>query len=293
MNNKAKLIWGGIVVVALIFAGFLWYYSYARKGKSLMTSTQTESNVGGGGSFENAVEEGNTADESMNGEDETDYNAMCENGEWLKIADQSGEVSSVTGKLRKVYPDEPTEFKSYLYYVEGTESYGITGSNLFKLDYFEDREVEAQGVKNADKKEIAVSQVKCTGKETDKSVLDQRKKLMNWLAANINSIAPQKAKYQKWTVDIVDFVDENNLYVEYYDAIEDDENSEVDEDTSRKILVEATAKSDGTYSAKVLAFWEMGEDDYVLKTGTDKFEDVEDVISYQYDPEKKTWERID
>ena len=293
MNNKAKLIWGGIVVVALIFAGFLWYYSYARKGKSLMTSTQTESNVGGGGSFENAVEEGNTADESMNGEDETDYNAMCENGEWLKIADQSGEVSSVTGKLRKVYPDEPTEFKSYLYYVEGTESYGITGSNLFKLDYFEDREVEAQGVKNADKKEIAVSQVKCTGAETDKSILDQRKKLMNWLAANINSIAPQKAKYQKWTVDIVDFVDENNVYVEYYDAIEDDENSEVEEDTSRKILVEATAKSDGTYSAKVLAYWEMGEDDYVLKTGTDKFEDVEDVISYQYDPEKKTWERID
>lgn len=291
MNNKTKYIWGGIVAVALIFAGFLWYQSYARKGKSLTAPAQT--GVGADDSFENSIDSGNLADEET-GEDETDYNAMCENGEWLKIADQSGEISSVTGTLRKVYPDdESNEFKNYLYYVEGAESYGITGSNLFKLDYFEDREAEVQGVKNAAKKEIAVSQVKCTGKETNKDVLNQRKNLMNWLATNINAIAPQKAKYQKWAVDIVDFVDENNAYVEYYDTVEDNEDSDVEDDTSRRVLVETSAKAGGGYDVKVLAYWEMGEDDYVLKTGTDKFEDSEEIASYQYDPEDQTWERID
>jgi hypothetical protein len=80
--------------------------------------------------------------------------------------------------------------------------------------------------------------------------------------------------------------------VEYYDTVEDDENSDIEDDTSRRILVELTAKSGG-YDANVLAYWEMGEDDYVLKTGTDKFEEAESAASYQYDPENKTWERID
>ncbi|MDI6778290.1 MAG: hypothetical protein QMD77_03795 [Patescibacteria group bacterium] len=290
MNNKTKYIWGGIVLVALVFAGFLWYQSYAKKG---MKTAQNQMDAGGKESLENVISD-EMAGEGLNEEDETDYNAICEKGEWLKIADLSGEMSTASGKLRKSYPDdEANAFKNYPYYIEGAQSVGITGDKIFKLDYFEDREVEVQGVKNADKKEIAVSQVKCGGKETDKNVLDQRKNLMNWLAANINSIAPQKAKYQKWTIDIVDFVDEKNAYVEYYDTVEDDENSDVSDDTSRKILVEATVKPDGKYDVKVLAYWEMGEDDYVLKTGTDKFEDVEDVVSYQYDPEKKTWERID
>jgi hypothetical protein len=293
MNNKTKYIWAAIVIVALVFVGFLWYWSFGKKGKNLPTSSQTENsaNEGSNNSLENSSSEGEVTNEIAS-EDETDYNAICENGEWLEIANQSGELASVTGKLRKVYPDDASsEFKNYQYYLEGTESFGLTGKDLFKLDYFEDREVEVQGTKDANKKEIAVARVRCSGKETDKNVLSRRKALMSWLADNINSLAPQKAKYQKWTVDIVDFVDENNVYVEYYDTIEDTEN-DINEDTSRRILVETAAKPGG-YSAKVLAYWEMGEDDYVLKTGTDKFEDSEVIASYQYDPEQKTWERID
>ncbi|OGI27242.1 MAG: hypothetical protein A2359_00300 [Candidatus Moranbacteria bacterium RIFOXYB1_FULL_43_19] len=291
--HKSKFIWGGIVVLALIFAGFLWYQSYARKGKTITNPAATENGANEDGSFDNMTDDTEAADQAAMAQDETDYNALCENGEWLKIADQSGEVSSAVGKLRKVYPDDvPSEFKNYLYYIEGTENLGITGSDLFKLDYFEDREVEVQGVKNAAKKEISVSQVKCTGIETDKSVLDRRKSLMDWLVRNINSVAPQKAKYQRWTVDIVDFVDESNAYVEYYDTVEDDENSDVEDDTSRRMLVEIGPSGAG-YNAKVLAYWEMGEDDFVLKTGKDKFEDADTIASYQYDPEEKIWERID
>ncbi len=292
MDKKMKYVWAGIVAIALIFAGFLWYQSSARKGEKLLNPLQGTSENETSGSLENAISEDQAADEIMVDEDATDYNAMCENGEWLKIADLSGEISSVAGKLRKVYPDDtPDQFKSYQYYVEGSQSYGITGGSLFKMDYFEDREVEVQGVIGAGKKEIAASQVRCAGKETDKGVLSKRKNLMNWLAANINSVAPQKAKHQKWVVDIVDFVDESNVYVEYYDAVEDDENSDVDEDTSRKILLETSASGAG-YNAKVLAYWEMGEDDFTLKSGTDKFEDADTIASYQYDSEKNIWERI-
>jgi len=293
MNNKSKLIWGGIVILALIFAGFLWYQSYARKSKLLSQSAATEEKAGAG---ENTAAVAENVDNGTNngGEEEVDYNAICENGEWVKITDQSDTLSTAVGMLRKVYPDDPSsQFKNYLFYVEGAENLGITGEKLFKLDYFEGREVEIQGVKNSEKKEIAISEVKCAGKETDKNIIEGRKKLMGYLAANINTIAPQKAKYQKWTIDIVDFVDEKNVYVEYYDTVEDDENSDINEDTSRRILAEAAARADGKYDTKVLAYWEMGEDDYVLKNGTDKFKDADIVASYQYDPEKKTWERID
>lgn len=295
--GKSKLIWGGIVIIALIFAGFLWYQSYGKKGNNLLNSPQTENGAGTADSLENVIPGGSEAVDEIIPEDDTDYNAICESGEWLKIADQSGEMSSATGKLRKVYPDDASsQFKSYQYYIEGTESFGLAGTakDLFKLDYFEDRQVEAQGLKNSGKYEIAVAQVKCAGAETDKNLIESRKKLTNYLAANINSIAPSKAKYQKWVVLTIDFVDEGNVYVEYYDSIDDDENSDIEEDTTRKVLLETSLKSGGGYDTKVLAYWDMGEDDFVLKTGTDKFENVDDfVISYEYDPEAKTWERID
>lgn len=295
MNNKSKLIWGGIVAVALVFAGFLWYSTYKAKNK-LLQESGTGAEVS---SFENAIN-GDGTDASAIGEENLDeemenFNAQCEAGTWVKITDQSGEQATISGKLRRIYPDDSAakQFSGYSYFIEGAEKIALAGSNLSKLDYFEDREVEVQGVKNAEKKELAVVQVKCTGTETNKNVLDERRKLMDYVSANINSVAPKKAKYQKWTVDIVEFVDTNNAYVEYYDAVEDDENSNIDEDTARKILVEATAKPGGGYDLKVLAYWEMGEDDYVLKSGTDKFEDVSDTSSYQYDPEQKKWERID
>lgn len=291
METRWKIIWGGVVVLALIFAGFLWYQNSTRKARLLGQGASTKEIAGAEESLAEVSEDDNAIEQE---EQEVDYNAICEGGEWVRIAEQSGTLSTVSGRLRKVYPDDPSrEFRNYLFYIEGAENLGITGKDLFKLDYFEDREVELEGVKNSEKKEIAISQVRCTGKETDKSLISERKKLMEYLAANVNSLAPHKAKYQKWTVDIVDFVDEKNVYVEYYDTVEDDETSDVDEDTSRRILVETSAGPGGAYNAKVLAYWEMGEDDYVLKTGTDKFEEADVIASYQYDSENKTWERID
>jgi hypothetical protein len=297
MKNNIKYIWGGIVIIALIFGGYLLYESKAQRGKNAQKENPASSQTSEDTGSEVDVAPGDSASSADTESDmeEIDFNAICEGGEWMKIADLTGEMATVSGKMRKVYPDDEasSQFKSYYFYLEGNPSLGISGKDLTKLDYFEDREVEIQGMKDSGGKSISVSQIKCSGKETDKDLISKRNSLMSYLEANINSIAPQKAPHQKWTIDIVDFVDENNVYVEYYDTVEDDENSDVNEDTGRRVLLETSPKAGGGYDVKVLSYWEMGEDDFVLKTGTDKFEDVEDVSSYQYDPEAGTWERID
>jgi hypothetical protein len=297
MNNKVKYIWGGIVIVALIFGGYLWYESQAKKGdnaKKDNSELNQSADVGKSVRDSDPSDSGNGLDSGSDTED-INFNALCENGEWVNISDLSGNTETVSGTLRKVYPDDEasSEFSSYSFYIEGSPSLGISGKDLTKLDYFEDREVELQGIKESGGKSISAVQIKCTGKETDKDLIGKKNSLMKYLAANINSIAPQKAPYEKWTIDIVDFVDENNVYVEYYDTVEDNENSDVDADTGRRVLLETSPKAGGGYDVKVLAYWEMGEDDFVLKTGTDKFEDAEDVTSYQYDSEGGSWERID
>jgi hypothetical protein len=290
-KQMQKFIWGGIVVVALVFAGFLWYSSHKAKTKPPGTDQQSQTdNATQDAAVENLP--GASGDQGTSDQDIADFNAKCETGEWVKIADQSGETVTASGKLRRVYPDDEAtkEFSGYSYYLEGAQKMALTGSDLSTLDYFEDRQVEVQGVKNASKNELAVSQVRCAGAESDKNILSQRYKVMDYITANLNTLAPQKAKFQKWVIDEIDFVDENNMYVMYYDAVEDDENSTVEEDTGRKILVSVSPQGSG-FDVKVNAYFEMGEDDYVLKTGTDKFADSE-TTDYSYDPDTKKWERL-
>lgn len=293
-SNKSKQIWMIIVAVAVIFVAFLWYRSYSAKKNNLLNKTET---TGSESSLRDTLDENENqmiSDEEAEAIDaeEEDFNAICENGEWVNISDQSGNSSSLTGKLRKVYPDDEAakEFAGFQFFLEGAEKIALTGTNLDKMDYFEDREVEVQGAKSANGKEIAVFQVKCAGKETDKNVINDRKKMMDYISANINTIAPKKAKYKSWVVDEIDIVDENNVYVLYYDAVEDDENSDLEEDTGRKLLLEISPKTDGTYDIKQTAYFEMGEDDYVAVQGTDKFADSE-TVDYSFDPESNVWER--
>jgi hypothetical protein len=295
MLKNGKKTTAIIIILIIAAASFLWYKSYSAKN-NLTNKTETKS---ADSSQQNAIQndansvstDNSTADENAAME-ELDFNAICENGEWVKIAEQTGSLSSFSGKLRKVYPDDEAakEFAGYQYYLEGPEKIALAGANLEKMDYFEDREVEIQGVKSTEKKEVAVSQVKCGGAETDKNLINDRKKMMDYIAANINTIAPKKAKYKSWVVDEIDIVNENNVYVMYYDTVEDDENSNVEEDTGRRVLLEVSAKTDGTYGLKQIAYFEMGEDDYVVKQGEDKFADSE-TVDYSYDPDAKVWER--
>lgn len=285
-----------LAILILIVAVYLWNQSQ-KKNQGAQPAT-TASSAGNSQNSNNITSNSDSTNANLDQSDQVDadFDAKCQNGEWTKIADVQGDLITLSGKLRKVYPEDDIaqNLKAFQFYVEGKENAALSGSDLSSLDNFEDRDVEVQGAKSADGKSVAVSQVRCAGAETDKTAIDAKNKLMNWLAANINSVAPKKAPYQKWTIDTVEFVDGKNVYVEYYDTVEDDENATIpdDVDTSRKILIETSAKPDGSYDAKVLAYWEMGEEDYVLKTGADKFEDASDTTMYQYDPEAKSWTRI-
>lgn len=290
--SKSKFFSALLVVLILALGVYVWRHASLTSVKSLKDSAAPQD---GEQVADNPAENMDDISEGINPED-IDYNAICENGDWLNVASVSGETFSASGKLRRVDPeDEKTaQFKNYLYYLEGTPSYALTGTDLSQLDPFESRTVEIQGVKNSEGKEIAVSQIKCSGSETDKNMISSRTKFLDFIAQNISAVAPHKAKYQNWTVDTVDFVDNNNVYAEYYDTVENDENSSIEDDTSRQILLEISPQGDASFSTKLLAYFEMGDEDYVLKEGSDKFADVreEDKMIYQYDQDRKTWERI-
>ena len=282
-----------LILLILIAAGLLWRRNQVAMQNAKNSNTNKNAAADKGldqNSDSSALADPNSDQASQ------DFEAQCANGEWMKIADVQGDAISLTGKLRKVYSgdDISQDLKVFPFYVEGKENVALSGSDLSSLDNFEDRDVEVRGVRSSDGKSVAVSEVRCAGAETDKTVIDARTKLMNWLAADISSVAPGKAPYQKWTIDTVEFVDEKNVYVEYYDTVEDDENATIPDnvDTTRRMLIETGAKSDGNYDTKILAYWEMGESDYVLKTGSDKFENVTDTTMYQYDSEQKSWTRI-
>src|SRR4030042_5055986 len=146
MFTKGKVTTIIILVLIVIVGGFLWYRSYSAKKNA--ENIQATGDIS---SFENAVDEngnniaipeGDNLDEEMQ-----DFNAQCEAGEWLKIADQSGEQATMSGKLRRVYPDDETskDFSGYSYFLEGTAKIALTGSNLDKLYYFAARDKEVQG----------------------------------------------------------------------------------------------------------------------------------------------------
>jgi hypothetical protein len=283
-----------IIIIAFVVAvGAFLFFRSAMNKKNQKAQLSVNAIVTGNSSGDEAASHRGDADEQNDDLADQDFDVQCQSGEWMKIADAQKETTTLEGKLRKVYPDDdlPAEFKAFSYYVEGKEKVALSGSDLSKLDNFEDRDIEVQGIKSVDGKSVAVSAARCAGVETDQASIKAKMSFMNWIVDNINAVASAKAPYRKWVVDTVEFVDDNNVYVEYYDAVENEEDFEGD-DTSRKILLQVASKSDGGYGVKVLASWEMGEDDYELKSGSDKFASTTDTYYYQYDPVEVKWIRI-
>jgi hypothetical protein len=292
MSNKMKFIW--VIIVVLIVAGLFGIRNWkANQNKNAQKQSSEQVNQSPVSPL--AADDSDMSDEELAKLDQQ-FETQCVSGEWAKIADVSGDSVSLNGKLRMVYPEDniAEDLKNFQFYIEGNLNTPLSGSNLSALNYFEDRDVEVQGVKSSDGKSVEVGQIRCAGAETDKAAIDARMNFLNWARDNINSIAPKKAPYQKWTVDTAEFADDNNVYIEYYDTAEDDENANVQEDTYRKLLLEIDGKSDSGYDVKTLAYWEMGEDDYTLVSGADKLANQDDsnYIFYTYNPDEKSWERI-
>ncbi|MFH0929658.1 MAG: hypothetical protein V1814_00200 [Candidatus Moraniibacteriota bacterium] len=257
----------------------------------------------------NSSAESNSASESADEVDvnfdqmEEDFDAQCADGQWMKIADVEGDITTAQGVVQSIDPDDETTaaFQNYRNYLDGKEKIALVDPNVktdiddSDLDFFQTREAEVQGVlsRQGAVKEMKVFQIRCAGEETDKSAVDNRAKILNYISANISSIAPEKAPKQKWVAYSVVILDEKDFYVDYYDTIEDDENSDLELDTTHRVLLEITPGEGGNFSAKVLAYWIPSEEDFVLKQGKDKFENVDEfsLPSYSYDYEDDSWSR--
>ncbi|HLM83709.1 MAG TPA: hypothetical protein VK254_00660 [Candidatus Bathyarchaeia archaeon] len=287
-----------LVILIILAAGFLVYRDWKNKKNQKANAPATVS--------ETANKSASTTDSSDSADSDqasADFNAQCENGEWVKIADVQGDTSTVSGTLHWVDTDNDSaskEFQNYTHYLDGSEKIALVNPNAKAdtdtndLDLFQGREVEVQGVlKQGAAKEMQVAQVRCAGKETDKSVANNRVAMLNYVSANISSIAPEKAPHQKWAADSAIILDGKDVYVDYYDTIEDSDNADPNLDTMHRMLLEITPKGGENYDVKVLAYYVPGEDDFSLKQGTDKFKGQDETAfpSYTYDSEDNSWTR--
>jgi hypothetical protein len=294
-----------IYLLALVIAIAISLFYRSEKNKNMQPAAEPSS---AGSSVKNNNTANDIAESSAASLDQfdqadQDFNAQCENGEWIKIADVPGDTISATGILHWVDAESDAaskQFENYTHYLDGKEKIALinsavkTDSDENNLDLFQGREVEVQGVlKQGAVKEMQVSQVKCAGSETDKNLATSRVAMLSYISANISSIAPEKAPYQKWSVDSAIILDEKDVYVDYYDTLQDEDNSDPNLDTMHRVLLEASPKDGGGYDAKVLAYYVPGEDDFSLKRGTDKFKNQDETAfpSYTYDPEENSWTR--
>jgi len=296
-----------IYLVALVIAVAIVLFYRSEKNKN-MHPTATSPSSAASSVKNNSDTTNNNIDSSAASLDQSDqanqdFSAQCENGEWVKIADIQGDVSSATGILHWVDTDsDPAskQFENYTHYLDGKEKIALinpavkTDDDTNDLDLFQGREVEVQGIaKQAGVKEMQVSQVRCTGSETDKNIASSRVAMLDYISSNIAAIAPEKAPYQKWSADSAIILDDKDMYVDYYDTIQDGENSDPNIDTMHRVLLEVLPSEGGKYSAKVLAYYVPGADDYSLKQGTDKFKSQDETAFpfYSYDPEGNSWTR--
>jgi hypothetical protein len=299
MSNKAKL--SVLAILILIVAVYLW-----NQGREKKQSTQPAtklSSIKDSPSGDNSVGENTDSVDANFDQADQDFSAQCEKGEWVKIADIQGNITSATGILHWVDTESDAaskQFENYTHYLDGKEKIALinpaakTEEDTNNLDLFQGREVEVQGIlKQTAVKEMQVSQVRCTGSETDKNIAASRVAMLQYISGNIGSIAPEKAPYQKWSVDSAIILNEKDVYVDYYDTIEDADNSDPNLDTVHRVLLEIAPKDGGGYEAKVLAYYVPGEDEMSLKSGTDKFKNQDETAFpfYTYDSEENSWTR--
>jgi hypothetical protein len=292
-----------LVLLIFIVAGFLGYRSWKnKKNQSAPSQPHPSATTTQPSSSDSAKTDSNASSDQSDQADQ-DFEAQCQNGEWVKIADVQGDISSATGILHWVDADNDAaskQFENYTHYLDGKEKIGLvnptakSADDANNLDLFQGREVEVQGVaKQGAVKEMQVSQVRCTGSETDKNLATSRVAMLSYISGNIGSIAPEKAPYQKWSVDSAIILDEKDVYADYYDTLQDDANSDPNLDTMHRVLLQVSPSGGGSYDVKVLAYYVPGEEDFSLKQGTDKFKNQDETAfpSYTYDSEENSWTR--
>ncbi|MCX6762446.1 MAG: hypothetical protein NT093_01550, partial [Candidatus Moranbacteria bacterium] len=181
-----------LVVLIIVVVGFLWYQKGKSKKNQLAQSSATQSSSNDSAAKDNGASDSADAADMNSDQADQDFDAQCADGQWVKIADVEGEMATAQGVVQAIDPenDATKAFQNYRNYLDnGKEKIGLIDPNVksdhddSSLDFFQTREAEVQGVlsQQGAVKEMKVSQARCAGKETDKSTVDNRAKILNYI----------------------------------------------------------------------------------------------------------------
>jgi hypothetical protein len=209
---------------------------------------------------------------------------LCEKGNWIEFPDvkdasQYGKFSG-SGKL------EYDEGKDVFTDADGGQTFSTDQD--YSLFFFVDRDVQMEGYR-LDSDKVYVKRIKCVGAEADKDILRGRRNLMDYIANNINSIAPEKAPGNDWQVETFYFVSGTDLYVQYETPGSFVEESPYD---SHLWLIRASDLDSGVPKIETLAYIQEDAEDAakdIVKQGTDLYKDNKNMTIYEFDSDANQW----
>jgi len=202
------------------------------------------------------------------------FPALCEAGKWSVIS--------------KVRPAGEEFAASVVLQKQGSGFSDTEGSIIFtapekdRLAYFENREIEVEGVRQGEK-EVAVLRVRCAGPETEKETQAVRQKLMHYISSNIDSLSSVRNPNGAWKVLAFHFVNETDFYVEF--AAEPRENKE----ETMFWLVRASKLERAKPVLEGLAYVRKTGEEKTLIKGEDIHGDAQVFSNYKYNDKQKKW----
>jgi len=251
-----------LIIIVLIIGGYFAFQYYQKKSLESFNSDNQMSD------FENKIP------------------LQCENGDWTEFPDyaQAGNFSQFKGSTILKMPSADQ-------FTNADSSIAFTTDENYSLAFFADKSVYIEGpdISSGDKKEIYVKRIKCVGEEANADIQSQRQNLMNYISANINSLALEKSANSGWQINTFYFVNDTDLYVEY----ESPESVGGDKPYDGHLwLIRATKLERPVPVIETLAYIQEDENDpdkNILKQGTDLYKNATGMATYEFDTDANKW----
>lgn len=210
--------------------------------------------------------------------------AQCEKGEWIEFPDIANptQYEKFIGNAKLQYDEQQDTFLG----AEGEPIFTI--SDGYSLWFFMDRDVRIEGYQVKDN-EVYIKKIKCVGAESDQNMLQMRRKLMNYITKNINTLALEKATKNDWQVETFYFTNDTDVYVQYESEGSFMEEAPYD---SRLWLIRASKMDRNIPMIKTLAYIQEDAEDpekNILKQGEDIYAEAKNLTIYEFDEDAKQW----
>ena len=132
---------------------------------------------------------------------------------------------------------------------------------------------------NQNSSEESLPEEKQSSEKTDETL---RQQIISYVNQNLTKLVPNP-KNDQWDTPSFYFVGNSKLYLELY---------AVDTDLAGVEILYDVVKTGTTFKMTELARYKEGNEDWVLLSGKDDFSDFV-MDDYEYNEQKKVWERID